>query len=253
MAVPSYLAKYNSYTLPGYVQNESFDSVARIAQHYADFADGSLSEMLGLQNKQISLTLKVWEDDYETCKQKVQQAATMLRSKRDGFAPLYVQFNDRYYEALTSSIKVEKAAGTSVKTLEYIAEFEAKPWAVSTVSYTVSGNALNGAGQTITTTGRTIDDGGWSYTSIRLSGTNVTVSGYTDNGDFTGFMSVSGAIANLTVDSEAFTATTNNGTVNRNNYMKVPDYRVYIGPEVTNFRVTGAQICEVTYHKRWYI
>ena len=248
-----YLCQYNSYTLPGYVQRESFDSIERIADHYAPYADGSLSEQLGLQNKQISLTLKVWEQDYATCKEQVQKAATMLRSKKEGFASLYIQFDDRYYEAMTTSVKVEKEAGTSVKTLEYQVEFQAKPWVVSTATYTVSGSALNGAATTFSTTSRTIDDGGWTYSTVKLSGTNVTVSGYTSSGDFAGFISVSGTIANLTIDSENFTATTSNGTVNRNSYLKVPDYRMYVGPEVTSYRVTGAQLCEVTWHNRWYI
>lgn len=249
----TYLCEYNGYTLPGYVQSESFDSVMRTAEHYASYADGSLTETLGLQNKQISVTLKVWEDDYATCKDQVNQAATMLRSKRNGFAPLYIQFDDRYYEAIATNIRIEKQAGTSPKLLEYQAEFEAKPWAVSTATYTISGSALNGGTQTFSTVGRNIDDGGWTYASALLSGTNVTVSGYTANGEFAGFISVSGTIANLTIDSEAFTATTSNGTVNRNNYMRWSDYRIYVGPEVTYFTVTGAQKCEVTWHNRWYI
>lgn len=255
MAGPAaaYLAKYNTYTLPGYVQNESFDSVMRTAEHYASYADGSESEYLGLQNKMLSLTLKVWEDDYATCKQKVQQAATVLRSKRSGFAKLYLQFDDRYYLAMTPTIKMDKTAGTSVKLLEYQAEFECKPWLISDDTYTVSGSALNGGTQTFSTVGRTIDDGGWTYATVNLSGTNVTVSGYTAAGDFAGFISVSGVLNNLTIDSEAFTATTSNGTVNRNSYMKSLDYRMYVGPEVTYFTVTGAQKCEVIYQKRWYI
>jgi len=249
----SYLAKFNDHTLPGYVQDESFDSVQRIADHYAAYADGSNSEYLGLQNKALQLTLKVWEQDYFTCKEQIQQAATMLRSKRNGFAPLYVQYDDRYYEALVGPIRVQKTAGDNVHTLEYQVDFECKPWLVSETSYTVSGNALNGARVTFSTTGRTIDDGGWTYATVLISGRAATLSGYIANGDQAGFISVSGTIANLTIDSEAFTATTSAGTVNRNDYMRTSDYRMWVGPEETYFTVSGAQLCEITYHNRWYI
>jgi hypothetical protein len=188
-----YLAKFNSYTLPGYVQSESFDSNMNIADHYAPYADGSLSETVGLQNKILSLVLKVWEPTYLDCKNEVQKAATIVRSKKDGFAPLYVQYTDRYYEAMTQNIGIQKAAGTSVRTLEYELKFECKPWLYSEATYTVSGTAMNGGTSIITTTGRTIDDGGWTPTSIKVSGTDVTISGYrTGTSDFTGFVSVSG-------------------------------------------------------------
>lgn len=249
----SYLAQYNSFVLPGYVQSESFPSESRIVEHYAAYADGSNSEYTGLNNKVISLKLKVWEQDYATCKQQVQKAATMLRSKRDGFAPLYIQFSDRYYEAMTGPIRVEATAGSTVRTLEYTVDFQCKPWLVSTASYTASGTGLNGSTQTFSTAGRTIDDGGWTYGSVLLSGTNVTVSGYTATGDFAGFISVSGAITNLTIDSENYTSTTSNGTVNRNSYMKAIDYRMWVGPQVTYFTVTGATKCEITYKNRWYL
>lgn len=241
----AYLAQYNGYTLPGYVQSESFDSIARIADHYAPYADGSLSENMGLQNKQLTLTLKVWEQDYATCKQQVQQAATMLRSKRAGFAPLYVQFDDRHYEALVNKISIDKNAGASVRTLDYQVDFTCKPWALSDTQESFNGTS------TITTTGRTIDDGGWTYANIDISGTNVTVSGYTATEPFTGYLRASGSVTNLIIDSENFTAT--QGGVNKNSIMTSVDYRMLVGPEETNFLVTGASACTITYYNRWYI
>src|SRR3990167_10126229 len=98
-----YLSKYNTYILPGYVQEERFDSQMNIADHQAAYADGSNSEMVGLQNKILSLKLKVWEPDYISCKNQVEKAATMLRSKKSGYADLYVQYTDRHYEAMTES------------------------------------------------------------------------------------------------------------------------------------------------------
>lgn len=245
----SYLAKYNDHVLPGYVQKETFPSELGIADHYAPFADGSESESTGLRNKLVSLTLKVWEQDYLTCKGQVRQAATMLHSKKNGFAKLYVQYSDRYYEAMTQTIRVEKTAGESVRTLEYQVDFHCKPWAISDSQGSIGGAISSPT--TLTTTGRTIDDGGWTPTNITVTGTNVTISGYTATEPFTGFVSISGAVTNMIIDSDTYTATI--GGVNKNDLMKWIDYRTYIGPEVTNFYVTGATNCTITWYNRWYI
>lgn len=253
MASPAaqYLAQYEGYTLPGYVQSESFDSTINVASHEAPYADGGLLENVGIQNKSLSLKMRVWDEDYAACKAQVERAATILRSKRQGTGMLRVMYSDRYYEAMPKSIKMEKQAGSSVKIVDYDIDFDAKPWLVSDAVYTVSGDGLNGARTTFSTVGRTIDDGGWTYATVKLSGREVTVSGYTQSGDLAGFISVSGYIANLVIDSEAFTATV--AGVNQNKAMKSVDYRMYVGPEVTYFTVSGAQLCEITYHNRWYI
>lgn len=242
----AYLAQYNSYTLPGYVQNETFDSTMNIANHYATYADGSLSEYTGLQNKQLSLRLKVWEPTYQAAKDAVQEAATILRTKRDRFAPLYIQRTDRYIEALVNSVKMEKTAGSSVRILEYDVQFECKPWWVSTSGYTLTGTSSN-----TDSVGRTIADGSWTPTRITVTGTNVTISGYTDTGDFAGFVSISGAVSNMIIDSDAFTATI--GGLNANDRMRWADYRVYVGPGKTNFVSTGASSMTITYNNRWYL
>lgn len=243
----SYLAEFNSYQLPGYVQRESMDSSMNIADHYAPYADGSESEYTGLHNKLLSLTLKVWEQDYITCKDEVQKAATIVRSKRNEFAPLYVQYDDRYYTALTQKISVEKEAGTSVRTLEYVVDFECKPWLTSEETYTISGVGFFNTNSV----SRTIDDGGWTPTVVTVTGTNVTISGYTATGDFAGFVSISGAVTNMIIDSDQFTATI--GGINKNNLMKWAEYRTYVGPGQTFFVVTGASSCSISYNNRWYI
>src|SRR5574339_1242920 len=226
----SYLCKYNDHILPGYVQDESFDSTMNIASHYGAYLDGSNSEQTGLSNKSISVTLKVWEQDYLTCKEQVRLAATMLRSNKQGFAPLYIQRADRHYEAMVKTIRLDKAAGTSVRTLDYGVDFECRPWLISDTTYTVSGTG------TVTITRDLEADGGWTPTRMLLSGTNITVSGYTAAGDFAGYVSVSGAVSNLYLDSEAYTATI--GGVNKNNLIKWIDYRTYVGPGNTTFLTT---------------
>jgi hypothetical protein len=243
----AYLANYNSYQLPGYVQRESLDSSMNIASHYGPYADGSESEYTGLQNKLMSLTLKVWEPDYLSCKNEVQKAATILRSKKGDFAPLYLQYTDRYYEAMTQTIREEKTAGESVRTLEYEVQLECKPWLTSVSGYTITGTG------TVTTdaVGRTIDDGGWTPTLITVTGTNVTISGYLDNGDPTGFVSISGAVTGMVIDSDDFTAEISG--INRNEKMLWTEYRTYVGPGRTTFVITGASSCTIQYNNRWYI
>jgi hypothetical protein len=243
----AYLAKYNSYILPGYVQTESIDSLESVADHYAPYSDGSRSESTGLANKSVTLSFKVWEQDYLTCKEQVQLAATMLRSKRNDFAQLYVQFSDRYYSALTRSIKMQKDAGKLVKTLDYDVEFECKPWSQRTTSHTLTGTG------TVTTdaVGRTIDDGGWTPTIITVTGTNVQISGVTASGDSTGLIQVVGSVTNLVVNTEAFTAKI--GSTNRNDVMGNADYQMYVGPGKTTFTITGASSCSIVYTDRWYI
>ena len=243
----NYLARYNTFQLPGYVQNETFDSVNNVATHYAPYADGSESEYTGLQNKMLSLRLKVWEQDFATCSDQISLAATMLRSKKRGFAPLYVQRTDRYYNALVQSVKKENTAGAPVRIQEYEVQFECKPWAYSTSGYTITGTGTIDTDQV----GRTISDGGWTPTLITVTGTNVTISGYTAMGDFAGFVSISGAVSSMIIDSDAVTATI--GGVNKNSLMYTPDYRTYVGPGKTTFVITGASSCSITYHNRWYI
>ena len=243
----NYLAKYNSYILPGYVQEERFDSSLAIGNHQALYADGSLSEYLGLDNKTLSLTLKVWESDYLACKREVQRAATFLRSKRGDFAPMYLQYSDRHYLAMTKAITTQKTAGTSVRTLDYTVELECKPWIIHDTLQTLTGTA------TLTTNqvGRTDLDGAWTPTIITMTGTNITVSGYTDTIPYTGFISVSGSVTNLVVNSEDFTAEISG--LNANDRMLYADYQTFVGPGKTSFDVTGANSVTIEYYNRWYI
>jgi hypothetical protein len=244
---PQYLVKYNNYVLPGYAQQESFDNQMNLASHYGAYIDGSPTEETGLQNKALNLRMKVWDCDYLTAKNQVELAATMLRSKRDAWAELYVQYTDRHYDAKVKTIQTEKSVPSSVKILEYDAFFECRPWLIGNDTKTITGTGTIDTDQVT----RTIADGGWSPTILTITGTDVTVSGYTVNGDFTGFLSVAGAVTNLVVDTEAFTATI--GGINANGQILSTDYRLHIGPEKTFFDITGASSATIEYQNRWYI
>lgn len=244
----NYLAKYNTYQLPGYVQNETFMSDQEIADHYAPYADGSpYSEYMGLKNKTLVVRLKVWEQDFATCKDQIELAATYLRSKRQGFADFYLQYTDKHYEALTQSINVENTAGRSVRLMEYEVNFECRPWLINDATSTITGTGLIDTDQV----SRTITDGGWTPTTITVTGTNVTISGYTATGDFTGFLSIDGAVSGMVIDSEFYTAEI--ASVNRNDLMLAADYAIFAGPGKTYFNITGASSCSISYKNRWYI
>jgi hypothetical protein len=224
-----YLVKYNNYILPGYAQHESIDSDMGIFNHYAAYEDSSLSEYAGLKNKLISLQMKVAGENYHDSKEQIQVAATVLRSRSSGFSLLYIQRSDRHYEALGKKISMESTAQQSGKLIDYNIEFECKPWLISDAVYTVSGTATV---QAI----RTLYDGGWSPVTLTVTGTNITVSGYTNTEQFTGFVTISGVTNNLILDTE-----------------KEGYATLYVGPGTTTFEITGATDCVISYHNRWYL
>lgn len=241
-----YLVRYNGYDLPGYAQEESLQSIMDIHSQHVTYENGTLAEYTGLQNKIISLRMRAWRDTYGNVKRDAQNATTMLRSAK-GFTKLYIQNYNKHYVALAKSIKAEKTVGESMRILDYSVEWEVMPWLVSDITYTISG--VN----TVTTdaVGRTIYNGGFSPVRISVDGTNVTVSGYNSAGHFTGYISVSGTVTNLLIDSEAYTATINGQ--NANNVMYTPNYQTYVGPGKTTFVITGATRAEISWEDRWYL
>lgn len=98
---------------------------------------------------------------------------------------------------------------------------------------------------------RTVNNGGYTPTIIYITGTHVTVSGYTDNGEFTGFLSISGYVENLIVDTENSSVIMDNEV--RNDLINNLDYGVYVAPGRTYFEVTGATEITITYVDRWYL
>lgn len=241
-----YLVRFNSYALPGYAQSESYASIESLEPQYATYKDSSMTEYVGLQNKIISLRMKVLGETYSSVKDQVQEAATIMLSSKQ-FTKLYIQRSDRYYEAIGNKLTTEKEVRESMRTLDYNIEFHAKPWLTSDAIHTINGTG------TITTdsTGRAFANGGWTPAKIIISGTNVTVSGYTATGDFTGFVSVSGAVSSLEIDAVTYSAEISG--INYNNGMKNPDYAVYVGPGKTTFVITGASSCQIEWQDRWYL
>jgi phage-related protein len=167
----------------------------------------------------------------------------MLRGNRKDFKRLYIQNPDRYYLGLAKTMTVNSEAQNRVT--DYDVTWECKPWLLSDTMYTISGAGL------INTGARNITNGGWSPTKIALTGTNVTVSGYTDTIPFTGYISVSGFVDNLIIDSEEYEVTLNGER--RNDLMRNYEFQTYVGPDKTYFNITGATHCVITYQDRWYL
>jgi hypothetical protein len=239
----TYLVRFNNYDLPGYAQSESYDSVMNISTHPAPYMDGSLSEYTGLANKTISLKMLLWEKTYLDCKNKLKLAATIFRMSK-GFSPLYIQHYDKHYLAIAKSMQSSKSVPESVRILGYDIEFEAKPWLISNMSYSVSGTG------TVETTGRTLSDGGWTPTIITVSGTDVEIAGITTDGQSTGVIELTGTVSNLVIDTEAFTAL--QGTTNMGGIIN-KDFSMYVGSGVTTFSITGATSCTIVWGNRWYL
>lgn len=239
-----YVVKFNNFNLPGYAQTEAFVSSEQIAEHKGPFEDSTFSEYIGLENKLINLKMKVLSETFSGAKEQTQAAGTILRSAK-GFSKLYIQYQNKYYLALTRKFDVENEAKTNTNFSEYNIEWEAKPWLYGETTYTVSGLDIFDTGS------RNFSNGGWTPARIKVSGTDVTISGYNELGEFAGFISVSGAVNNLLINSEAYTATI--GGVNKNNLMNNLDYALYIGPGKTTFVVSGATLCEISWEDRWYL
>ena len=235
----TYLVQYNDQLLPGYAQSEAYDSLANIATHYAAYMNSSLSEYIGLQNKAIDITMLVWEPSYLLCKLKTQEAATILRGVRRRFAKLYIQRRDRYYLAIPQKMIISKSVPTSSQTLTYDVTFEAKPWIVDNTLNTISTGTLD-------TGSRSLNSGGWTPTTIIVSGTDITISGITETGQDTGSVSISGTVTNFVIDSDNFTSSDNSVIIPKN-------YGIYVGPGKTIFTITGATDYTIQWQNRYYL
>lgn len=242
-----YIVTYNGYQLPGYAQSENDPNELTVADHYAFGWDGSMTQLVGLVNKQLSMEFLVWEPTYRACKDEYHKATTILRTRRDGFAPLYVDYDDRYLNAVVQSVTYQQEASASKRILRYQVAFETEPWWLGVDELEITG----GTGTLDTdAVSRTFDDGGWSPIYADISGTDVTISGYSDTERFTGYVSVSGTVANFIVDTSLSSSFFDDGTGDK--YMRWADYGIWVAPGKTSWVVTGASAVSLKYHNRWY-
>jgi hypothetical protein len=236
------LVKYGKYFLPGYLNTAAVGSPLEITIDGITYKENSL-EVNGLQNKTLTLRLQVVDETYLAAKEQVQLASTMLRHARS-YQTLTVMDTSKYYLAQTKSINLAQEAGTSERSAFYDVAFECRPWLYSQQVYSLTGTTTLDTN----TVGRTLADGINTPATLRLSGTDVTVSGYTESGEFMGYISVQGTVNNLVVDSEIYAATINDISVED---LLNTEYQVFVGVGRTLFDVTGATDCEITYRNRW--
>lgn len=237
------LVRFNGYLLPGYLQEENLSSPMRINIIDPTYADPS-QEYIGLENKIISLRLMVVQGTYQASKEKVLLAGSLIRSARDKYVPLTVIDTTKHYLARTQKIVLNQTAGLRENAAEYSVEFEVKPWQYGTQHSLIGTTLLD-----TNSVNRTIGNGTWTPATIIISGNSVTVSGYTETGQFTGFVSVSGEVNNMVLDSENYTVTM--AGENRNDLLNTIDHKIMIGPGRTFFTVNGATSCEIIYQDRW--
>lgn len=242
---PQYVVVYNGFQLPGYPQSETVEIKNRVADPTPFGWDGFLSQQAGLNNPSLSIDFLIYTTDgWHNAKERFHMADRILRSDRGTFAPLYIDYLDRYWMASVIEVNYQKQVGNSMRILPYTVHFEVEPWIIGKKEYTITG-----ANGTLTTLNRTLDDGAWTPTRIRVTGTDVTISGYTDT-EFTGFISISGAVADMVIDTASYTAELNGeSAVDR---MRWADFALFVGAGTTNFDVTGATSIEIKYSNRWY-
>lgn len=234
-AGPGKLVVFNKYILPGYFIEEDITSSTRVNIVGIPYKDEPFMEMEGLENKSIHIKMLVVESTYKLNKEQLFLATTMLRSNRDGWSTLTTFTNNYYYLVKTRSVDFNQPA--TAHRSEYEVTFEAKPWRYG------SEHTLTGTTQITTNqVGRTLNDGTWTPAAITVTGTNVTISGYTATNQ-TGYVTISGTVNNLIIDTDNYYS-------NRNDLLN-PDYSLYIGPGPTTFDIIGATACVIKYRNRW--
>lgn len=234
-----YIVTYNGFQLPGYAQSEDDPLTVSLVDHYAFGVDGSISQTKGMENKSFSMDFKIWEDTYQACKNKYYNAVTALRSRRDGFARLFVDYTDRYFNATVRSITYTQRAEQSKKLLTYSVEFNTQPWMTG-----IEHHVIEGPNSTTEDVGRTLDSGGWTPALVILSGTNPTVSGYSAT-QFTGYISISGVVTDFEIDTENSFSTDDSA-------MNYKEYGLWVAPGTTWFDTTGVTDMTISYFDRWY-
>jgi len=248
-----FLVQYNSYTLPGYAQGESFEDAVQITDYAAPYTYDPISENMGTNPKNLTVSMLVMDDSYYLCREQIQTAATYLKSRRRGYADLYVGYTDRYYQAIPVSLKYAKDVKENYRTSKYDVVFKAKPYLLSAITHTISSSIGN---ELITTdvVSRTTADGTYSPCIITITGADlITISGYTETGDFCGFLSFSGyndSESTFTIDSSNYTTVDESGK-NQNTRQLYVDYALFVGTGKTYFEISGEGQIDITWNDRW--
>lgn len=237
------LVKYNGIVLPGYLQEENIENNMRMNITGTIYGE-TYSEYIGLENKILSLRMKVVADTYAGAKEKVFLASTILRSNRADWTKLAVINPSVYYLAKTQSISTQQTAGKNERFIDYEVKFECLPWKYGEI-YSLTGTTLIDTNDV----SRNLGNGTWTPAIIIATGNNITISGYTDSGEFTGFIGLSGAVNNITIDSETYAVTM--GGENRSDLLTTMDNKLLVAPGRTKFAITGATSCEIIYQDRW--
>lgn len=240
---PEYIVVFNGFQLFGYAQSESVKTEMQDDDLMGFDWDGSETQQSNLTNPILSMDFLIYTVGWRKAKDQLHHTERILLSSRDERKPLYVDYTDRHYLASFKTIKYQKDITGSRNTLPYTVEFEIDPQMVAD-----NPRIITGAG-TIVTTGRTFANGGWTPTILTVTGTDVTVSGYTDT-EFTGFVSASGVVAGLVIDTASMTAEmAGNNAVG---LLKSVNFELFVGPGETTFEVTGASSISIKYFDRWY-
>lgn len=240
---PEYIVVFDGYQLFGYAQAESVQTDMQTDDPFGFDWDGSQTQQAGLTNPTLTMDFLIYTTDWTRAKNQLHETERIMLSSKEERKRLYVDYTDRHYIASFKSIKYQKDVSSSRRLLPYSVEFDVEPQMIADALTT-----LTGAG-TIVTTGRTLANGGWTPTIITVTGIDVTISGFTST-EFTGYLSVSGLVTNLVINSELFTAEINGE--NANDLLYTVDYAMFVGPGETTFAVTGASSISIKYNDRWY-
>jgi len=250
---PQFLVEYNGYILPGYAQGETIDNSIQVTDYTAPYSYDPLSENTGESPKNITIPMLVWDEDYASCREQIQLAATYLKSKRGDYGKLYVGRNDRYYQVIPISIKYDKTATDSFRTSKYEITFKAKAYleADALTSLNISGTGTFSTDNA--TTLRTYANGISSPCYITISGAanTPTISGYTSAGEYCGYLAASGVSGTtITINSSDYTAVDSEGN-NQNPLLTTPDYALFVGVGKTYFSCAGVSTATISWHDRW--
>lgn len=244
---PEYVVIYDNFQLAGYPQSESIMTTVNLADLEAFEWDGATTQNIGLSNFTLSITFAIYDvAGWHSAKTQYLLTRSRLLSSQGDYRALNIDGHEGSYRAQIKSVNYSKDVTTNRRLLEYTVEFECQPWAISEIPRSLA--SFSSGILTTDDVNRTINDGTWTPTIINLTGTNVTVSGYTDT-ESTGYISVSGYVSGMIIDSEQATVTVFDG--NGEPYLYSVDPQMYVGVGKTSFETTGVDNITISYKNRW--